>query len=441
MTATSERVRPDPDREGVPSLRAPVVAGLTTIALGFGGFFGWAFAARLDNAAVSQATLVVSSKRKTASHFEGGILKAILRQEGDVVAAGDPLLLLDDTRARAELQQLRAKRVGLEARLARLEAEAANKPALVFGDEVTGIATTITAAVIGAESRLFAARREVYEGKTAIQSRVIEQCQAEIEALDAQIAATVRQRELIEGELKILSDLWAKNYVKRTQVVDTQTRQSELAGKAGELAARRAKAEQAMAGAKLEILSIGLDRQNEIANDTQTAQLALSEVLDRTIAAEDVLRRLVVTAPQDGAVQNLRFRTIGGAIGAGEGIVDIVPGQETLLVEARVEPRDIDIVHVGAETRVRLTAFNSRLVPPLPATVTYVAADQSVDDKTGYAYFIVRSELSAPDVRAAHATLYPGMPAEVVIVNGRRRAIDYLVAPITESFNRAFRED
>jgi HlyD family secretion protein len=424
-----------------PSLRVPLVAGLTTIALGFGGFFGWAFAARLDNAAVSQATVVVSSKRKTASHFEGGILKAILKNEGDAVAVGDPLLLLDDTRARSELQQLRAKRVGLQARLARLDAEQRGERALVFGEDVAGITTAITAAVIGAETRLFAARREVYEGKTAIQSRVIEQGQAEIEALDAQITATVRQRELIDGELRVLNDLWVKNYVKRTQVVDVQTRQSELAGKAGELAARRAKAEQAMAGAKLEILSIGLDRQNEVANDLQTTQLALSEVLDRTVAAEDVLKRLVVTAPQDGIVTNLRFRTIGGAIGAGEPIVDIVPGQETLLVEARVEPRDIDIVHVGADTQVRLTAFNSRLIPPLPARVTYVAADQSVDDKNGVAYFIVRSEITPAGLQAARTTLYPGMPAEIVIVNGHRRAIDYLVAPIAESFNRAFRED
>lgn len=439
MTARGAKDR-EADQAGA-SLRLPVVAGLTTIAIGFGGFFSWAFMARLDNAAVSQATIVVSTKRKIVSHFEGGILKAILKEEGDAVVSGEPLMLLDDTRARSEIQQLRAKRVGLLARLTRLETEQRDARTLTLGPDVTGIATPITAAVVGAEERLFVTRRGVFDGKIAIQSRVIDQCSAEIEALDAQIDATLRQRDLVDGEVKIFGELWSKNYVKRTQVVEVQTRQSELAGKAGELAARRAKAEQAKAAAKLEILSMGLDRQNDIANDLQIAQLALSEVEDRTVAAEDVLRRLVVTSPQDGVVTNLRFRTVGSAIGAGEPIVDVVPGQETLLVEARVEPRDIDIVHVGAETRVRLTAFNSRLIPPLLATVTYVAADQQVEEKTGTAYFIVRSEIAPAGLKAAHATLYPGMPAEVVIVNGQRRAIDYLVAPISESFNRAFRED
>lgn len=437
----ARRPEGDGDEGPAPSLRGPVTAGLATIVVAFGGFLSWAFAARLDNAAVAPATIVVSSKRKTASHLEGGILRSILKTEGDVVREGEPLLLLDDTRARAELQQLRAKRVGFLARLTRLRAEQADLAELVYPADVADPASPVSDGLMDNEQRLFASRRAVYRGKISIQERVIEQAQAESDALAAQISATERQRQLIDAELKIVEDLWATRYVKRTQLVETQTRQSELVGKGGELSARRAKAEQAIAGAKLEILSIGLDRQNDVANDLQQTQLALSEVMDRMISASDILSRLVVVAPQEGSVTNLRFRTIGGVIGAGEPILDIVPARETLVVEARVEPRDIDIVRVGAETQVRLTAFNSRTLPPLPARVSYVAADQLTDDKTGAAYFVVRAEIAPGGLTGKAAALYPGMPAEVVIVNGTRRAIDYLVSPLAESFDRAFHED
>ena len=159
----------------------------------------------------------------------------------------------------------------------------------------------------------------------------------------------------------------------------------------------------------------------------------LEEELDR--------RRLVVAAPQEGIVANIRMRTAGSVIAAGEAILDIVPENEPLIVEAKVDPRDIDSVRVGAETRIRLTAFNARTLPPLLAKVSYVAADQLVDEKTGIPYFLVRAEITPESLAENKITLHAGMAAEVLIVNGSRRAIDYLLAPFAESFNRAFRED
>ncbi|SEG74298.1 HlyD family type I secretion periplasmic adaptor subunit [Bosea lathyri] len=430
----------DEPEERMPSLRNLVLAGVGSIAIGFGAFGAWAMTAKLDNAAVATGTVVVDSKRKTVSHLEGGILKMLLKLEGDRVTKDEPLLRLEDARARAELQQLHGKRVGLEAKLARLRAEQNNAKEIEFPDSLEMAGTPISNVVITAERKLFQARMQVYEGRISIQKRVIEQHQAETEALQAQIEATKFQRSLIDEEVRTVADLYEKRYAKRTQLVELQTKQSELAGRAGEAAARKAKAEQAVAGANLEIISISLERQGEVAKDLQDSQLLLSEVVERIVQAEDVLRRLVVLSPQEGIVANIRMRTAGSAIAAGEPILDIVPEREPLIVEAKIDPRDIDSVKLGAETRIRLTAFNARLMPPLLAKVTYVAADQLVDEKTGVPYFIVRAEITPESLAENKITLHAGLAAEVLIVNGSRRAVDYLLQPFTESFNRAFRE-
>jgi len=437
----AQQVEAELQDERVPSLRSLVLAGAAAIGVGFGGFGAWAVTARLDNAAVASGIVAVDSKRKTVSHLEGGILKTLLKAEGERVTKDEPLLRLEDARARAELQQLQAKRIGLEAKLARLRAEQTNTPEIAFPADIARLDSPIAREVLRAEQALFKSRAQVHDGKILIQQRVIEQQQAEADALKAQIDATNHQRSLIDDEVRIIADLYEKRYAKRGQLVELQTKQSELVGRSGEFAARKAKAEQAVAGANLEILSIGLERQNEIAGDFQEAQLMLSEVNERIVQAEDVLRRLIVIAPQEGIVANIRMRTAGSAIAAGEAILDIVPEREPLIVEAKVDPRDIDAVRVGASTRVRLTAFNSRLLPPLQANVTYVAPDQLIDEKTGAAYFVVRAEIDQESLRNYKVTLHAGMNAEVMIVNGARRAIDYLFSPFTDSFNRAFRED
>lgn len=431
----------DEPEERMPSLRSLILAGASAIAIGFGGFGAWAMTARLDNAAVAVGTVVVDSKRKTVSHLEGGVLKRLLKLEGERVTKDEPLLQLEDARQRAELQQLHGKRVGFEAKLARLRAEQSNAKEIDFPDDLELAGTPIAQEVIRAERKLFDARAQVYAGRVSIQKRVIEQHQAETEALQAQIEATRLQRSLIDEEVRIIGDLYEKRYAKRSQLVELQTRQSELAGRSGETAARKAKAEQAVAGAQLEITSIGLERQGEIAKELQDTQIALSEVVERIVQAEDVLRRLVLVSPQEGIVANIRMRTAGSAIAAGEAILDIVPENEPLVVEAKVDPRDIDSVKLGAETRVRLTAFSARLMPPLISKVTYIAADQLVDEKTNIAYFVVRAEITPESMAENRVTLHAGMAAEVLIVNGSRRAIDYLISPFTDSFNRAFRED
>lgn len=425
-----------------PSLRGPILAGLVTIILGIGGFTTWAYSAHLDSAAVASATVIVDSKRKTISHLEGGILKALVAHEGELVKAGQPVLLLEDTRAKAELEQLRAKRIGLEARLVRLRAEQREADDVEFPPELEAAKSPVTQEVLRAERRFFFARKQMFERKVEIQQKTIAQQVAELEAVKAQTAANARQAELNGRELEAVAGLFKKGYAPRPRLTELETKQSELMGAAGELASRKAKAEQAKAAAELEILSLGNDFQQQVASDIQTAQLELADTVERMTAAEDVLRRIEVTSPEEGVVTNIRYHTPGSVITAGQPIMDIVPKDQPLVVEAKVSIRDVDSVRVGAPVQVRLTAYNRRSTAPLQGRLTYLSADQQVDERTDAAFYVARAEI-LPESLAANpaATLYPGMPAEVLIINKPRRAIDYFLAPITESFNRAFREE
>ncbi|MGO4571242.1 HlyD family type I secretion periplasmic adaptor subunit [Microvirga sp. 2TAF3] len=430
------------EERGGPSFRMPFIAGMTAIIAGVGGFVGWAFAAHLDSAAVATATVIVDSKRKTVSHLEGGILKTLLAQEGDVVQAGQPLVRLDDTRAKADLEQLRAKRIGLEARLVRLRAEQSHLKDIAFPDQLSAFPSPIAAEVIGAERKVFFSRRQMFDRRVEIQHKTVEQQEAELGAIRAQTEANTRQSELLGRELSAVASLVEKGYAPRPRLTEMQTRESELAGRAAELVARKAKAEQAKAAAELEILSIENDFQQQVAVDLQAAQLELADTMERMNAATDVLRRVEVISPQNGVVTNIRTRTPGGVIAPGQPILDIVPENEPLIVEAKVGLRDIDSVRVGAPVQVRLTAYNNRSTSPLSGTLTYLSADQQIDERNDSAFFVARASILPESLAANPATrLYPGMPAEVLILNKPRRAIDYLLAPITESFNRAFREE
>lgn len=425
-----------------PSLRGPVLAGLATVVLGVGGFTSWAYSAHLDSAAVASATVIVDSKRKTISHLEGGILKAFVAHEGELVKAGQPVLLLEDTRAKAELEQLRAKRVGLEARLVRLRAEQKEAHDVEFPPKLLAAKSPVTQDVLSAERRFFVARKQMFDRKVEIQQKTIAQQVAELEAVKAQTEANIRQTELNGRELEAVAGLFQKGYAPRPRLTELETKQSELMGTAGELASRKAKAEQAKAAAELEILSLGNDFQQQVAADIQTAQLELADTIERMTAATDVLRRVEVVSPEEGVVTNIRYHTPGSVITGGQPILDIVPKDQPLVVEAKVGIRDVDSVHIGAPVQVRLTAYNHRTTAPLQGRLTYLSADQQVDERTDVAFYVVRAEILPESIAANPTTaLYPGMPAEILIINKPRRAIDYFLAPITESFNRAFREE
>jgi HlyD family secretion protein len=225
-------------------------------------------------------------------------------------------------------------------------------------------------------------------------------------------------------------------------VVELEVQAADLEGRASELDSKRAEAAQLAAAARLEIATTETERQSQIAAEMQEAQLILADVADRLISAENVLNRVEIRAPEDGLITDLRFHTIGSTVGAGEPIVDLVPFDDRMIVEAHVAPRNIDSIYVGLPVRVRLTAYNQRTLPPLDGELRYVSADQQTDERTGDPYFVARVSIDPESVAAnPEVQLHPGMPAEVIIVTGERKVIDYLAAPLLDSMRRAFKEE
>jgi HlyD family secretion protein len=434
---------PAPALPAGPSLRRLALLCLLTIGFGFGGLIGWAALATLDSAVPAPGSLVTQSKRKTLSLLDSGLLRELLVAEGDAVRPGQVLLRLDDTQARALLGQARVRNFGSAARASRLHAELSDAASIIFAPDLLEGSTrdAALAAVIQAESDLFAARRDSHEGTIAVQRRRIGQLTEQIIALDAQRRAFATRLDLTQQELRAVNSLLASGFATRNRQLELRRTEAQLQGEISGLAGREAEARQVIAQTELEILSLANTRRSEAARELQDTVAAIADGIERARAAEDLLRRTEVTAPEAGTITEIRFHTPGSSIGAGQPVLDIVPADDRLLVEGAVRPFDIERVQVGQRVNVRLTAFSHRRVPPLPGRLVYVGADRQVNAQ-GTAFFVVRAELDAEAAALLPGiALNPGMPAEMLVLRGERTALDYFLSPLLDSMRRALREN
>ena len=434
------------DRTGAaddtPSLRATVVTGLAVVALFFGGLMGWTLFAQLNSAVIAQGAIVVDSHRKTVQHLEGGILKELLVKEGDRVQAGQTIAYLDTTQADAALGQLVSQSWSVKARLARLRAEQAGQREIVFPDDLKARMTDpAVAALVASQRQLFDARWRAIDSQIAVLQRKTDQFRETIASDQAQIAALKQQQVLTQQELDNVQRLYSKGYEKLPRLLALQRSAADLQGKQSELRGDIGKAKQGMAGAAMEINAARDNRLADIGKDMQDALAQDADVTDKLRAARDVRQRRAILAPQDGVVMDIKVFTNGGVIQPGQPIMDIVPTDDSLVVEAKIRPQDMESVHVGMKAQVLLTAYKRTEVPPVDGHVVNVSADKLTDQRTGDTYFTCRVAVNAKELSVLrNVTLQPGMPAEVMLVTGERRAISYFIDPITDRMRGAFRE-
>jgi HlyD family secretion protein len=425
------------------SLRRLVTIGLAIVVLFVGGLGVWGATVPLAGAVVASGIVVVDTNIKTVQHPTGGVIGELRVRDAMRVDVGDLLIRLDDTVTRANLQVVVKQVHELMARQARLEAERDGAEALVLPQELTEKTTDadVQRAVEG-ERTLFTARRNAREGQRKQLRERVDQIREEIVGLSAQEAARRRQVELIDRELVDIRDLYRRNLVPRTRLVELEREAARLAGDVGQFMSEKARAEGRITESELQILQIDQELRREVSTELREVQGKIGELVERRVAAEDVLRRIDIRAPQAGIVHQLSYHTIGGVIPAGQAIMQIVPGDDILVIEMRVPPQDIDKVAVGQAAIVRFPSFPHGTTPEVAGTVTRVSADVVREQQTNTAYFTARVAVSEAEFAKLGSAnrVVPGMPAEVFVRTGDRTAIAYLMKPIADQLNRAFRE-
>jgi HlyD family secretion protein/epimerase transport system membrane fusion protein len=425
-------------------LRAPIAAGVLVIALGLGGFGIWAAAAPLAGAAIAPGVISPDGSRRTVQHLEGGIIDKILVEDGTVVQTGQPMIVLEDIQARATHDVLQSRLYSLAAIHARLVAEQARGDEIDFPSwliEAAGNDTTALEAIV-TQRELFHTRAQELADRRGMLSQQIAQLREEIAGLDAQIEADAQQIALITEEIRGLDFLYRKGLAPKTKLLALQRALSEIDGDRAERRARIARARQAIGETELQITAQGTAMINAASEELTRTQAELAETEQRLAASRDVLERTLIRAPSAGTVVELRFHTPGGVIRPGETVLDIMPDDEELLIDARVSPMDIDAVAKGLPAEVKLPAFKQRRMPRIEGRVRQISADAIVDPHTGKSYFQARIEVDAEQLAALDPPikLAAGMPAEVYILTGERTMLDYLLQPLFDSLHRALRE-
>lgn len=423
-----------PDR---PPVRGTVLAGVAALALGFGGFGAWAARAPLAGAAIAPGVVAVDTSRKTIQHLEGGIIAELPVREGDRVEAGQVLVRLDDLEARALHGLLQGEYFALRAQEVRLEAERDGRAELFFPAGLD----RAPAEILAGQRRIFESGREALAGRIDVLGRRIAQLEAQIAALDAQLAAGRDQLALVAEEVAGVRAMVEKGLERKPRLLALERQAASLAGQQGEYANRIAQAREAIAEAEMEILNARRSQVEKAALELRETGMRRAEVEERLATATVALGRREVVAPQSGIVLNLRYHTLGGVVPPGGEILDLVPEGDPLVVEARIAPTDIDVVHPGLPARIALSAYKSRTTPHLDGRVLRVSADALADERTGQPFFRAEIEVDARQVAMLEAIrLRPGMPVEAFIETGERTLLDYLVQPLADSFRRAFRE-
>jgi len=418
-----------------------IIFGACCIVLIFVGFGGWAATANLSSAVIAQGAMTVDGKRKLIQHLEGGIVEALMVRDGDVVEAGDALIMLDPIRPRSMLAIISSALLKELANEARLIAERDGSETVSFAPAAEINSQEVQALTIS-QNAIFEARRTSLRGEVAILEQRIAQLGDETKGLTAQRESKQRQMEFIAEELQGLRQLMALGQTTKPRILQLERSAAALQGEEGELLSSIARTQKTVGETKLQIIQRRQDFQKSVTEELEAVQSRLRDLQERAVAARDVLRRINITAPVGGTVVNMAAHSVGAVIKPGETVLEIVPGRDNLVVEVQIRPQDIDIVTLDQAAAIRLLAFKQRTTPLLHGKVIYVSADSLENPTTRQQYYTAR--IAVPDeeiARLGKLKMQPGMQAEVMIQTGDRTAFQYLVQPMVDSVNRAWREE
>ena len=423
------------------SLRRHLFVGLAAVLVVGGIVFGWATLTEISGAVIAPGKLVVDSNVKKVQHPTGGVVGDLRVKDGDHVKKGDIVARLDETQARTNLAIVTKALDELAARQARDEAERDGADKVTFPAELLSRRNDPEVAqVVASEQRLFEIRQAARAGQKAQLLEQVDQLRQQIQGNVEQEQAKAKEIDWIQQELAGVRGLWKQNLVPFSRVTTLERDGARLEGERGALIASIAQARGRIAETQLKIIQIDEDLRTDVGKDLAEIRGKKSELVEKRVAAEDLLKRIDLIAPQDGKVFQRSVHTVGGVIQAGEVVMLVVPDSDALIIEAKVQPTDVDQIHLGQQAIVRFSAFNRRTTPELNGEVIEIGADVTQDDKRNESYYSVRIRI--PDSELARMEgLRPvaGMPVEAFIETSPRTVMSYLVKPMLEQVDRTFR--
>ena len=440
---TSDHAKATPPEPVSEHIIGTILLGLT-VALGLiGGMVFWSMTARIDGAIIAPAKFEVEGSRKTVQHLEGGIVSRIAVKEGELVAAGQTLIHLDRTAARAELDIVRNRHVGLLVRRARLEA--ALDGARDFDLPATALARAdepALAAAIDTERRLLAASLEAQQASADLTDRRVAALRAQIDGLAQQKTSALHELGLIEEARVNLSSLLEQQLVQADRVLTLQRDMAQLEGSVSGAEAQAISLDAQILEARAQHEQTVATERGAVAEELSQVQSELQSLQEQAVILQDRLVRNTITSPYAGRVLNLAVKTEGAVIAPGAPVMEVVPIDEDLILNARIDSTDVERIAVDQSARIRLTAFNQNVTPELTGHVVSVSADVLVDPDSGQAFYKAKIALP-PDQLALvdDVTLKPGMPAEVLVSTGDRLAASYLLRPLRDAYQRSFRDE
>lgn len=424
------------------SIRRNLLGGMSAIVLLVGLIGLWAGTADISGAIIAHGAVVVETSEKTVQHPTGGIIGKIFVRDGDRVQAGDLLVQLSDTIARANLAFVTKSLDELYARKSRLLAERDGVGQMALSPTlVSRTGEPEVAAMVASEERLFRLRQIALSGNKARLRERMDQLRKQIEGYSAQELAKTREIQLINSELEGIRTLFEQKLTPMSKVTANEREATRIMGERAQLGASIAQARGAIAEIELQILQLDKEFASDTGSELREVEGKIAEFEERKVTAEDQLSRMNIRAPASGTIHQSTVHTVNGVIGAGEPIMLIVPDTDTLAVEVKVAPQDIDQLLIGQDSLLRFTAFNQRTTPEVEGVVSMIAADVTHDPRTNESYYVARIALDMKAVaRLGPVTLIPGMPVEAFIKTGDRKVISYLTKPLTDQMMRAFRD-
>ncbi len=404
----------------------------------------WASLAPISGAVIAGARIKVELERKTVQHREGGIVREIKVRNGQKVRAGDVLVVVDDVRSDAELTLLEDQHLAERVRHLRVTAET------TLARDFT-VDKLLAAEAAGAEPRLaehlareraqFLARRRTLDEQLSALQLQMSAARAQSTALDGQIESLRESGRLASEELKLNEKLVADGYIAKARLLPLQRADAEARSRLGEVRGEVALARQRFAELQARMADARNRYQQAATEELKLSSARLQEIEQRLRPSKDQVDRQSIRSPVDGVVMGLRVSAAGEVLAAGAPILDVVPSNEMLVVEARIRPQDISHVHADSQAKVRLAAYDARTTPLLSGRVTFVSPDRVTNSETGESWFAATVEVdTAAFQHHPEIELKAGMPAELFVTTSDRTLFEYLLNPITAFTSRAMRE-